>query len=207
MVRRLLPFAALIALFCIGCVPVVEPVGDIEKAEPDKGLVGKWTVTKSGGLAQLLDVKALTVEAPEVKGNPKGLTRGIFNTGDQDTEMWFFVTTVGKAQYASGILGSADNNEPPKFGKEDVFAEWKKAESKRYFIFQYTRDGDKLTVDCGDYSKFCTLMKDSNIAGDGSKHIEHFNTPTGWLAKYLDKTGPEKVFDGTNRMVLTREKK
>ena len=33
--RALYSVVALVA--CTGCVPVTEPVGDIEKAEPDKG--------------------------------------------------------------------------------------------------------------------------------------------------------------------------
>src|SRR2546423_1469624 len=104
MLRRLLPPVALAALVCVGCVPVTEPVGDVEKAEPDKALVGKWTVTGGDGPAKTLDVKALTVDAPDVKGNPKGLMRAIMNPDGGDNENWFFTTTVGKHTYANVIL-------------------------------------------------------------------------------------------------------
>jgi hypothetical protein len=34
-----------------------------------------------------------------------------------------------------------------------------------------------------------------------------YDTPTGWLAKYLEKTGPGTLFDGTNMNEYTRAKK
>jgi hypothetical protein len=205
--RRLLPVAALGALFCVGCVPVTEPVGDIEKAEPDKNLVGKWDVTDSRGTAAALNIKSLTVEAPEVKGNPKGLLRVAMTQEGGENNLWFITHTVGKHTYVSLILAPSERDEIPNFSKEGEFEKWNKKETKRYFISHCLRDGDKLTLDCGNLDTFTTLMTDSKIPGDGTKPLEYFRTPAGWLAKYLDKTGPKKIFDGTNELVLARKKK
>jgi hypothetical protein len=193
------------ALFAAGCVPVTEPVGDISKAEPDKALVGTWTVTDGADTAKALDVKAITVDVPEVKGNPKGFMRAVLKSND--TEMWFFTTTVGKHTYVSLILATNDPGDPPKFSKQGMFEEWKKLEHKRFFIFRYARDGDKLTIDCGNNGVFTALMKDANIKAGTGGPVEIYKTPVGWLANYLDKTGPAKLFDKTNYLELKREKK
>jgi hypothetical protein len=196
-----------LAFVALGCVSVTQPVSDIDKAELDKALAGKWSVTKGRGTADLLQIKSLTVDAPEVKDNPKGLMRGVMDQGDRESEFWFFTSTVGKHTYANLILAPSHRDEPPKFGKEGAFAKWKKSETKSYFIIRYTRDGDAMTMDCGNYDTFTALMKDAKIKGDGAKYVEFFDTPAEWLAKYLDKTGPDKLFDGTNTLALTREKK
>ena len=202
--RYLFPVLAAVALVGVGCVPVTEPVGAVEKAEPDKELVGKWTVTKSVGLADAFRLKALTIDVPDVKGNPKGLMRAVMKS-DDEKPIWFFITTVGKHTYASVIL--KDDPDRSDFTKEGGFADWKKATGKQYFIFRYARDGNELTIDCGNNDTFNALMSDSKIKGLGAKPIEYYETPAGWLAKYLDKTGPEKIFDGSNALMLEREKK
>src|SRR5205814_1625579 len=95
MVRRLLPVAALVAITSAGCVPVTEPVGDVEKAEPDKNLVGTWN--GSGEIA---------IDVPEVKGNPKGLMRAVSDgkVNDPENVLWFFTTKIGKHMYANVVL-------------------------------------------------------------------------------------------------------
>jgi hypothetical protein len=54
---------------------------------------------------------------------------------------------------------------------------------------------------------FQKLAQDADIKGDGRMYMEYFFTPAGWLEKYLDKTGPDKLFDKTNYLELTRVKK
>jgi hypothetical protein len=199
-------FLAGTVLFAAGCVPVTEPVGPIDKAEPDKNLAGTWTVVDASGSAKSADPQEVVVDVPEVKGNPKGLMRALTKRGGD--EVWFFVTTAGKHTYASLILAPNDVGGPLKFSKEGAFEEWQKAENKWYFVFRYARNGDKLTVDCGNHSAFTDLMKDEKIeANRGDKPLEFYKTPAGWLAKYLDKTGPAKLFDKTNYLDLKREKK
>ena len=202
---RLVPLL-LGALCATGCVPVTEPVGDIDGAEPDKALVGKWTTTDSNGTAKVLDVTGFTVETPGVKGNPKGLMRANTTGNSSKSELWFYTATVGKHTYAIVLLGAKDG-EGAKFSKEGEYAKWKKVPKQQYFVFRYARDGDKLTLDCGDYDKFKALMKDEKITGDGGKYFEYFDTPAGWLDKYLAKTGPDKIYNGTNNLILKREKK
>ena len=106
-----------------------------------------------------------------------------------------------------GMRVTAEGGDLPPFGKEDVYAKWKKEPNKRYFIFKYARDGDTLTLDCGDNDVFTKLMKNEKFKGDGGKYVEFYDTPPGWLAKYLDKTRPEKLFDKSNFLELKRDKK
>ena len=205
--RYLFPVLAASALVGVGCVPVTEPVGNIDKAEPDNALVGKWTVTRSRGLAEVFKVQSLTIDVPDVKGNPKGLMRAVMKANN-DGEVWFHITTVGKHTYANTVLESKDSNADfQSFKDEGAFAKWKNEANKRYFVFRYVRDGDALTIDCGSTDAFGALMKDEKIDTGGGKPIDFFATPAGWLAKYFEKNGPEKLFDGTNSLELKREKK
>ena len=143
---------------CTGCVEATEPIGDIDMAESDKGLVGTWTVADARGLAEQFKVERLTIDAPEVKGNPKGLMRGNDNT-------WFYLTTIGKHTYAS-LLGVErkdliqvygvvrDNRDPDPFdlNKEGGFEKWHKRKDKQLTIAKVSRDGDQLTLDWGNVS-------------------------------------------------------
>ncbi len=85
-----------------GCVPVTEPVGDIDKAEPDKALVGEWNDNRTDQVFCVIDV-------PEVKGNPKGLMRMKW----VGHSTWFYPTTIAKHTYANVIQGKELD-----FGKE-----------------------------------------------------------------------------------------
>jgi hypothetical protein len=191
-VPRYMLFAA--AALCGGCVPVTEPVGDIDKAEPDKALVGKWTE----GFGNQATV---TIEVPDVKGNPKGLM-WVGETGGN--EYWFFTTRVGKHTYANLILGEKFET-PPPLRTEGEFAKWKKDGKKRYFVVRYTLDGDRLTVDGGNHGAFQKLMAGEKVAP--VKDEDFYPTPAGWLAKYLDKNGPDALFDGSNKGEYRRAKK
>ncbi len=204
MARSLAAFCAVAALLSTGCVPVTEPVGDIDKAEPDKTLVGTWTVTDATGLSKQLDIGGLTVDAPAVKGNPKGLMRAVLK--QQSDDLWFFTTTIGKGTYVNFVIEPA-GADVPKFGTEGGFAKWKEVARKRYFIFKIVRDGDTLTLDGGGENAVPAVMREAKIETDREKFLPSYVTPVGWLAKYLDKTGPNKIFDGTNTLTLKREKK
>ena len=97
MARSWIAFGLVAALLSAGCVPVTEPVGDVEKAEPDKGLLGTWVEPKPKGRAAPLTMfEELTIDAPAVKGNPKGLMRTATNNDSPD--IWFFTATAGKAR-------------------------------------------------------------------------------------------------------------
>jgi hypothetical protein len=133
--------------------------------------------------------------------------RGVMVKDGTNRQLWIFTHTIGKHTYASIILAGDDRDDLPQFDKEGAYEKWKKEDKKRYFIFQYARDGDKLTLDCGNLDTFTKLMADAKINSDGSKVLEYYFTPTEWLDKYLDKTGPDKLFDGSNKFECTREKK
>jgi hypothetical protein len=204
--RRLLP-AAVAALLSAGCVPVSHPVGDVEKAEPDKGLVGKWTAPKKAGpLAALSTFEELVIDVPAVKGNAKGLMRAVPDNAP-DGELWFYTATVGKHAYANTIQAPDGKTDETRFGKEGRFAKWKEAEVKRFYVFRYARAGDTLAIDCGNNDTFAKLMKAANVPDDGQKYVPYFLTPSDWFDKSLGKDGADKVFDGSNTVTFKREKK
>jgi hypothetical protein len=187
----LLAFAILLA----GCVPVSEPVGDIAKAEPDKGLLGDWQEHSS-----------MVIDVPNVKGNPKGLMRAVNDNKPEDPAnvLWFFTTTIGKRSYANIVLAPTGRFESFPFHKEGVFAEWQKEKNKLYLIVRYTIDGDKLVVDGGNARGIADLMAAEKFKQNATGPLE---MPTGWFARYLDKNGPDKLYDSTNTATYTRLKK
>jgi hypothetical protein len=181
------------ALLATGCVPVTEPVGDVSKAEPDKNLLGTW----EGDDTVVIDV-------PEVKNNPKGLMRASSRPKSGEGEpFWFFTTTIGKHSYANIIMAPAKAGTFPQFDKDGAFAEWQKEPKKRYFIFRYKIDGAKLLVDGANKKVVDALMEKEKI-----KATENFFVvPSGWLAKYLEKNDPDKIYDESNSSKYTRAKK
>lgn len=193
MLRRFLPVSALAALFCVGCVPVTDPVGDIDKAEPDKELLGTWDA--SGSEQWVIDV-------PDVKGNPKGLMRIRVVDGDKTKEtMWFFTAVVGKRIYANLLIGGDGGKAFADLSAEGTYAKWAKGGGK-YFVGLLTFKGDELTLDSGDKKAVEKLMENEKIA-----KAEFYKTGPGWLAKYLEKNGPAAIFDGSDTSKYTRAKK
>jgi hypothetical protein len=197
MLRPTLVLAAF-ALLTPGCIPVTEPVGDIDKAEPNDALLGNWQEAKG---------ESWVVDRPEVKGNPKGLMRlravekgkKPENAGDKDT-LWFFTTTLGKHTYANVLLGSGTwpYFEFAKCGKEGEYAAWTKSDKHGYGIVRLelgTHDGKGwgtvwragVHPDGGEIKK---LMSANRIDKSG----EFYQTPAGWFAKHLEKNGPGELF-------------
>ena len=149
----------------------------------------------------------MVIDVPEVKGNPKGLMRTVNDNKPEEPAnvLWFSTTTIGKQslrKHHSRVEGR-DHLASPSFHKEGAFAEWQKEPKKRYFIFRYKLDGEKLVVDAGSETVVKDLMKAEKI-----EHADngYFKTPTGWFAKYLEKNDPDKIFDGNNVTRYTRPK-
>jgi hypothetical protein len=202
--RLVLEFVTLclVAVLLPGCVPVREPLSDAGKAEQDKGLLGKWKLTSCSANWWLDDKdQRYEIDCQAVKRNPKGLMRAMYEgrADDPDNTFWFFTTTIGKHTYATiyrNERGFAD------FRKEGAFEKWNEEPLQRYYVFRYVLDGDKLTVDGGDSEAMKKLMHDERIS-----EAPYFDTPRGWLAKYLEKSGPKTLYNGTNVQEWRRQKK
>ena len=65
-------------------------------------------------------------------------------------------------------------------------------------------DKDMLVVDIGNKDVVARVMADEKV---GQTDNGVFKTPAGWLAKYLDKKGPDAFFDGSNKAEYRRVKK
>jgi hypothetical protein len=179
----------LVAVLLPGCcVSVTEPLSDPDKAEPDKRLEGKW---ENGAI--------IVIDSPAVKGYPKGLMRAVYQATADDPEkavFWFFTTTIGKDTYAT-VYTNAD------FREEGAFKEWNERKDRQYWIYRYELDGDKVTLHGGNKEAMKKLMEAAKI----EREKDYFKTPPGWLAKYLEKSGPQTLYDGANVGVLRRSKK
>ena len=184
----------LIAVLLPGCFSVTEPLSDPDKAEPDKRLLGKW---QRGD-----EIKRCEIDSPAVKGNPKGLMRAVYDgqVDDPKNAFWFFITTIGKDTYATIYLEPCDEPKFADFRKEGAFEKWNKGNDRRYYIFRYVLDGDKLTVDLGDKEGMKKLLK---VVGNQ----DFFKTPPAWLAACLEKSGPQTLYNGTNVQEWRRPKK
>jgi hypothetical protein len=189
--RRVLPLVAGLVVLVAGCIPVTEPIGDIDKAEPDKSLVGLWQSEESKNNRMIVDF-------PSVKGNPKGLMRIRVGTQPEDATdkdtLWFFTAKLGKRTYANVLLdeGSAHMTFA-QFGSEGEYAAWSKKENRGYGITPYSLEGDKVTVWYADNHSgdkpLDTLMKKHGFTLMG----EVYKTPQGWVAKELQKDGFKDV--------------
>jgi len=211
---RLILVLGIIAVGGSGCVPVTEPVGDIEKAEPNKDLVGLWAAAKK----PTSDTSRVKIDlAPEVKGNPKGLMQITFlgfPLDPEGTQFFFFLTAIGKDQYGNLLLDVKDRPLPriADFRKEGDYGRWARGTGRRYVIFRAAASREKLILNWGDEDAFGALMKDAkiprddwNITSDDHK-VFAFRTPTGWLAKYLEKNGPGRMFPEKNNLEYEKQK-
>jgi hypothetical protein len=189
------------AVLSPGCVPVTEPVGDIDKAEPDKNLVGTWVSTKNKS-----DV--LRIETQEVKGVPKGLmTMTALGTDPEREPMWMFVSTVGKERFGNLCMdiGGKKDEVLPNFGKEGAYARWSKKKTRLYIVFRYSTARDEITLNSGDEKAYESVAKEAKLTrlNDDSP----YETPVGWLAGYLDKNGSGKIFPTDKDEKFNRVKK
>ncbi len=209
MSRRILCLAAT-TLLLPGCVFLVnQPLSDPDKAESDKRLVGKWELVSASQVSVVGEntpgsrlfeqgrvqgeKKLCAIDLPAVKGNPKGL----MHCRDAEHDFWFFITTIGKHTYWTVYLdakgGCAD------FSQEGAFAKWNKGDLRLYEILLAVPDGDRLTLHQGGIESVKKVMADELIpAGKMGKDLEsfeYFKTPPGWLAKYLEKHGPDALYN------------
>jgi hypothetical protein len=187
-----------------GCVPVTNPVGDIDKAEPDKDLIGSWRDDER-------EPRLWVVDHPRVKGNPKGLMRvRVVENGKKledlkpDDAFWFFTATIGKETYSNLLVVSANPKKHewhPDFGREGEYARWAKHEQRGYWVARLSIRGQAATIDDGDHRAFDSLMKEHKFMEVG----EYYVTPRDWLATYLEKNGPAAIFNsGKGIRTLTR---
>ena len=198
-----------VGLISTGCVPVTEPVGDIDKAEPNKDFIGSW-------LDQEQEPRQWVVDHPEVKGNPKGLMRvRVLEKGKKLEDLkpkdalWFFTASAGKHAYANMLVVS---NKPkkvdwePDFAREGEYATWAGHPQRGYWVAHLAIRGPVVTIDYGNLEAFRALMKKENFMELG----EFYKTTPGWLTRYLEKNDPTGIFDsgkGTQTLIRKNEKK
>jgi hypothetical protein len=193
--RALVVFA--LAVLSPGCVPVTEPVGDIEKAEPDKNLVGIWVSTKNTS-----DV--LRIETQEVRGVPKGLmTMTALGTDPERDPMWFFVSAVGKERFGNLCMNPGGKKDEilPNFGKDGVYARWSKSKGRLYVVFRYSTAKDEITLNFGDEKAYDSVAKEAKL-----KEVKEglYETPVGWLAGHLEKHGSDTIFPAAKDVKFKR---
>lgn len=194
--RALVPL--LLLVFAPGCVPTPEPVGDID-AKPDERLIGTWT---EGG-------STFVIDRSPVKGHPKGLLRMRVWDNGKDTAKdapnetdWLFTAVVGKHTYGNMLIEADAKNTNPDLGAEGAYEKWLKSAKKGYFVGLLTFDGDTATLDGGSAKAFEALMEKEKIQKRGDFHA----IPAGWLAKHLEKNGPDALFTGKDGTKYTRVK-
>jgi hypothetical protein len=197
-------FPVLLAILFTGCVPVTNPVGDIDKAEPNKDLIGTWRDDER-------QPRLWVVDHPKVKGNPKGLMRlRVVEQGKKLEDLksndmvWFFAATAGKERYANVLVLSTKPeklNWSPEFEREGEYDRWSKHEQRGYWVTRISVMGQVGTIDDGDHRAFESLMKDHKFMEMG----EFYAIPRGWLAGYLEKNGPGAIYNsGKGTWTLSR---
>ncbi len=192
--------AAAVASALVGCVPVTEPVGDLESAEPDVSLIGTWT--HEGGKKD-----NIVIDVPKVKGNPKGLMRVNFreNSDGKPSAHWFFVTAVGKEKFGNACVELEDEDTGwVYFEKEGAYPKWAKGKGRAYLVFRYSVDRESIIVNFGDERETKKIMKTQGIEATSANV---FKTPAGWLGNYLKKSGANTLFAAAQSKKLTRSMK
>jgi hypothetical protein len=196
---RSIPLLAIPAFLAPGCVPVTNPVGDIDKAEPDKELVGTWISTKNPS-----DI--VRFEIREVKGVPRGMMPlTVLGTQPERDPYWFFVGKVGKEKFGNVCMNIEGDKKDvlPDFGRGDAYERWAGSRSRFYAVFRYTASKDQITLNLGDEKAFEAIAKEEKLTQpkDGL-----FETPAGWLAKYIEKNGSNRLFPEAKETTFKRKK-
>jgi hypothetical protein len=204
MSRRILALLAF-GLLSPGCVPVTDPVGDIDAAKPNKELIGTWKDDEP-------QPQLWVVDRPEVKGNPKGLMRARMIEKGRKLEdvpakgmIWFFTATAGKELYMNTLELAEESSsgfpQSPNLGQEGGYAEWVRSPNRGFFVVRLSIKGPVATLDPGNHRAFVELMEKEKFP----LTREFYKTGPGWLAKYLEKNGPKTIFDaGKAKKTLIR---
>jgi hypothetical protein len=190
------------ALLVTGCVPVTEGAGDINKAKPNKNLIGSW-------LDQEREPRTWVVDRPDVKGNPEGVMRVRIVEKNEKLEsqkskdaLWFFTATIGKETYVNALVSDTD----PDLSQEGGFKKWSEDPKRGYYAGHIKIEKDRVTIDPGDEMVLDGLMREAKFSKVGKSSV--YQTTPGWLTAYLEKNGPKRLFasDKKSRTVLTRVK-
>jgi hypothetical protein len=187
-----------LVVFLPGCIPSLDPLSDVTKAEPDRRLLGDWA--KPGEKVQL------RIAVPEVKGNPTGLMRATNPTkpNSANETLWFFVTKLNQESYVNVLLDKDRKGDAfVDLGPEGEFAKWQRAPGRRYLILHYAVADEELTLNLGDEKAFKDLLKREKIEVDKE---EVPMAAEGWLAKYLTKNGPGELYPKGKGQRVVRQK-
>ncbi|MBM3981893.1 MAG: hypothetical protein FJ304_16800 [Planctomycetes bacterium] len=160
-------------------------------------LVGTWN--DSDGKA------VLKIDAPVVKGNPKGLMRWTFTESKNEKSIWFFVATVGEEKYGNLCLSTDDSKGALDFSKEGAYEKWTKTKTRAYVVFHYTTGKDQISLNFGNEKAFKAIATEAKLK-KVTESSDVYVTPAGWLDKYLDMNGREKVFPNDDAKKFTRSK-
>ena len=182
-----------------GCVPVTNPVGDIDKAEPDRALVGTWVSTKNSS-----DI--VRFEVREVKGVPKGMMpMTVLGTSPERDPYWCFVATVGKEKFGNLCMdfGGRKKDVLPDFGMAGAYERWAGSRSRFYVVFRYTTGKDEITLNLGDEKAYEAIAREAKLK---EPKDAPFETPVGWLANYIEKNGSDKIFPAEKEVKFERKK-
>lgn len=187
-------FPVLLAILFTGCVAVTNPVGDIDKAEPDRELVGTWVSTKNPS-----DI--VRFEVREVKGVPKGMMP-MTALGDQ---YWFFVATVGKEKFGNLCMdhGGGKKEVLPDFGVAGTYEHWAGSRSRFYVVFRYSTGKDEITLNFDDDKAYQAIGREAKLK---EPKDAPFETPVGWLANYIAKNGSARLFPAEKEVKFERKK-
>jgi hypothetical protein len=197
---RTIPVLVAFAFLSPGCVPVTNPVGDIDKAEPDEALVGTWVSTKNPS-----DI--VRFEVREVKGVPKGMMpMTALGTSPERDPYWLFVSAVGKEKFGNLCMdtGGGKNDVWPDFREDGAYRRWARSNGRLYVVFRYATDKDEITLNFGDEKAFEAVAREAKLPM--KKETVPFETPIGWLAKYIEKNGFDTIFPAEKEIKFKRKK-
>lgn len=155
MLKQMALPAVVFAFTLTGCVPTKEPLVELQKAKPDKRILGKWK-GDSGEIVIALAEKRLVK-----KGLPKG-----FMKLTRDGETYYFVSAkVGKDRYGCAVFLGKKQHKGKKAGELTLEA----IDTPKLFVsYRYTVKGDELTIeDDIDMDVVKAASKNGKLAKNG----------------------------------------